>query len=162
MIDVNRILFPTDFSETASYAKTYACDLANRFDAQLHALHIIHNAALEVPDFGMGLAFPAYVENLPKQRKEMEQAALKSLCKEMANVAKLEQEVVYDVQFGQPFLSIIDYATEHEIDMIVLGTHGRTGVSHVLLGSVAERVIRRASCPVLTVRLPGNEFNSSS
>ncbi len=157
MIDVKRILFPTDFSESAEHAKTYACDLANRFDAQLHTIHIIHNAALEVPDFGMGLAFPAYVENLPKQRQELIQAALESLKKGMAEITSLEKEVIFEVQFGMPFTSILEYATKHEIDMIVLGTHGRTGLSHVLLGSVAERVIQRASCPVLTVRLPVTE-----
>lgn len=151
MIEVKRVLFPTDFSECAAEAKDYACDLANRYGAEMHVIHAVHNASLEVPDFGMGLAFPGYVENLPHQRKELADAALAALHK--LDFSELtSQNVKYEVDFGQPFLCVLDYADKHDIDLIVLGTHGRTGLSHVLLGSVAERIIQRAKCPVMTVR----------
>jgi nucleotide-binding universal stress UspA family protein len=74
------------------------------------------------------------------------------------HLAKSGLSVVSDVALGRPFMEIIRYAKDNQMDLIVLGTHGRSGLRHVLLGSVAERVVRKAPCPVLTIRHPEHEF----
>lgn len=152
MINLKRILLPTDLSECAQHARSYAIDLAAKFGAELHLLHVIHDPATDVPDFGMGLAFPAYTENLPEKRRELTASVTQSLQTLLAD-CPAQVKTSISVQFGPPFLKILNYVEEHDIDLIVMGTHGRTGVMHVLLGSVAERVIQNAVCPVLTVRL---------
>ncbi len=148
MVIVRRVLFPTDFSECASAAFDFACDLAQRYEAQLALLHVVHDASLDVPDFGMGLSFPGYVENIPQRRKELVEEARGAL-EQLAN--ECSSAVDCHVEFGSPIKEILEFAEKQDIDMIVLGTHGRTGVSHAILGSVAERVVRHAGCPVLTV-----------
>jgi nucleotide-binding universal stress UspA family protein len=148
MVDVRQILFPTDFSECATLAFNYARDLARRYGARLTLLHVVHDSSLEVPDFGMGLAFPGYVENIPQRRKELVAEARESLEKLVNECASA---VDCHVSFGSPINEILEFVERHEIEMIVLGTHGRTGFSHAILGSVAERVVRHAGCPVLTV-----------
>lgn len=133
MKNVQSVLFATDFSECAESAREVACDMAVRYGADLHILHAVHSPSLEVPEFGMGLAFPAYVDNLPQQRKEISEASLQALHK--IDLGDLDSnKVKYEVAFGQPFSCILDYADEHNIGMIVVGTHGRTGLSHILLG----------------------------
>lgn len=152
MVEVKRILFPTDFSPCAESAMEYAGDLANHYQAELVLLHVVYDPSLEVPEFGMGLAFPGFIEEIPKHRREAMSAAKESLIKLSDRLPAGLVSVEYHVQFGQPFLEILKFSNEHSIDLIVVGTHGRTGLSHVLLGSVAERVIQKANCPVLTVR----------
>ena len=151
MIDVNNILLPTDFSDCAAAALEYACDLAQRYDAKLSMLHVIHDPTLEVPDFGMGLAFPGYVENLPDRRKKVVEAANDAL-KNLSDACPQHSTAIeYHIKFGQPFKEVLKLAEEDSVDLIVMGTHGRAGLSHILLGSVAERVIQKANCPVMTV-----------
>jgi nucleotide-binding universal stress UspA family protein len=72
--------------------------------------------------------------------------------------AEQVRQVVREVQSGPPFVEIVRYAKEHDVDLIVMGTHGRTGIAHALIGSVAEKVVRKAPCPVLTVRPEGHQF----
>jgi len=148
MIELKRILVPTDFSEFSSAAIDYACTLADKFDAELHLLHVLEAHLGSTPVFAGGLALSPRVG-------ESAQAAMRAL-----------QEIVPDrpairaTISGPPFLGIIHYAKEHDVDLIVMGTHGRTGLDHVMLGSVAERVVRKASCPVMTVRHPKHRFVS--
>ncbi len=152
MIDLNRILLATDFSDCAAKAKRMAQDLSVRFGAELHILHVIHDLAVEVPEFGMGLSFPSFVENIGGKRKELQKNATKLLEKEINGDRDEELNVVLATKFGAPFVEVIRYAREHDVDLIVVGSHGRTGLNHVLLGSVAEKIVRKAPCPVLTVR----------
>lgn len=152
MVEVKKLLLPTDFSECANAALEFAADLAVRYEAEIELLHIIHDLSLEVPDFGMGLSFPAYLENLPEKRHEIAAVAMQSLEKLRVSHPTLDTNAKCHVRFGQPFAEILSFAEDQSIDLIVLGTHGRTGLANVLLGSVAERVIERAACPVLTVR----------
>jgi universal stress protein A len=157
MISLHRILLPTDFSDAAACAVPYACELAGQFGAELHVLFVIHDLASEVPDFGMGLAFPGYLERLPERSQKLEEEAVEHLAKVLPDGWD-RSRVVLATRKGPPFQRIIEYAREHQTGLIVMGTHGRGMLSHTLLGSVAERVVRKAPCPVLTVRPDEHEF----
>jgi nucleotide-binding universal stress UspA family protein len=151
MIELQKILLPTDFSEHAAEAMRYACALADHFDAELHLLHVLEVHISSTPQFGMGLA----VSTPARESSEAAGRALEELID--AAWAK-DHRVVCATTDGPAFLGIIRYAKQHDIDMIVMGTHGRSGLPHVLLGSVSERVVRKAPCPVLTVRREGHQF----
>lgn len=154
MIALERILVPTDFSEFSREALKYGCELANRFGATLHLLHVVQDFQPYVPEAGMMLVDPH--EYLAALKKDAE-AALKQL--PGADWTEVDQErIVRSVLEGVPFVQIVRYVRDHDIDLIVIGSHGRTGLSHALMGSVAERVVRKAPCPVLTVRLDQHKF----
>jgi len=148
MIQINRILTPTDFSDCSGTAIDYACELGVRFEADVHLLHVVETPTLAVPS--PGAPIPG---NL---LEEAEVAAAQEL--EEYGTGRAELEVSRRIVRGTPFLEIIRYAKQNGIDLIVLGTHGRSGVEHVLIGSVAERVVRKAPCPVLVVRPEGHQF----
>lgn len=154
MAEIKRILLATDFSDCSNHAREFACQIAVQFKAELHLLYVIHDMAVEVPDFGMGLAFPGYLENVSGVKRELSMKAHEKLEAELSEPWVEQLQVVHSVRFGIPATKIVEYAQEHDIDLIVIGTHGRVGIPHVLLGSVAERVIKHAPCPVTTVRLP--------
>ncbi len=152
MIDLKRILVPTDFSEYSQVAVRYGCEFARRFDAELHLLHVLQDIVALVPE--PGLTFPPpgdYVKDL----RDSAQVALEKL---PGKDVDLPTKVVRELRDGPAFVEIIRYAKANKIDLIVLGTHGRSGLAHMLMGSVAERVVRKASCPVLSVRHPEHEF----
>jgi nucleotide-binding universal stress UspA family protein len=152
MIKLQRILLPTDFSEFSAAARMYACAFADQFHAELHVLHVIQDLAPLVPEPGAALAPPVdYVRELELNAKAMLERAID------ANWA-VGKTIVRAVRQGPPYLEITRYAQETNIDLIVIGTHGRSGLAHMLLGSVAEKVVRKAPCPVLTVRHPEHEF----
>jgi universal stress protein A len=148
-IRLQRILLPTDFSDYSAAATKYACELATKFDAELHLLHSLEVHLALTPNFAMGLDLPRYIT-------ESRAAAEKSL----ASVVDLKwaagRKVIHAVVEGSPKVEIIRYARTQNIDLIVLSTHGRTGLP--LIGSVAENVVRTAPCPVLTVRPEGHQF----
>jgi nucleotide-binding universal stress UspA family protein len=150
-IRLQRILLPTDFSTYSAAATKYACELATRFDAELHVLHTLEVHLSSTPDFGMGLDLPRYV-------KESRSAAEKALAGVLDPQWSAGRKVVQAVVEGSPKVEIVRYARQHDIDVIVLATHGRSGLAHVLIGSVAENVVRTAPCPVLTVRPEGHQF----
>jgi nucleotide-binding universal stress UspA family protein len=152
MIDLKRILLPTDFSKYSQNALKYTAALAEKFGAEIHLLHVHQNLGVFFPD-AMNVMPPV----LPPfdQIKSAYGEALQRIIQEN-HLDKLR--VFSEVREGTPFYEIIQFAKEKEIDLIVMGTHGRTGLAHVLLGSVAEKVIRKAPCPVLTVRDPEHEF----
>lgn len=145
MIGLRRILFATDFSEESQPAQELACAFADQFRAELHLLHVVQETVLftVAPD-GMFEMPMCDVDDL----RESAQKALESLLP----AARPVSNVVCAARAGAPFVEIIGYAREQQIDLIVLGTHGRSGLEHVLLGSVAENVVRKACCPVMTVR----------
>lgn len=153
MIRLSRILLPTDFSPYSAEATKYACAFAEKFDAELHLLHVLETHLSSTPEFAAGLA-------LPTQVKESKQACEEALAKvlDSAWAQSRKSKTVRQLVEGTPFVEIVRYAKEHNIDLIVLGTHGRSGLAHVLLGSVAERVVRKAACPVLTIRPDGHKF----
>jgi universal stress protein A len=150
-IRIQKILLPTDFSEYSAIATKYACELAIRFDAELHLLHTLEPYVGSTPEFGMGLAFPNYI-------MEAKAAAEKTLVDVLDPKWVEGRKMIRVVVEGSPKLEIIQYAREQNIDLIVLATHGRTGLRHVIMGSVAETIVRTAPCPVLTVRPEGHQF----
>ncbi len=157
-LKLDRVVLATDFSRHSERAFEYASVIAEQFDSELHLLHVIHTPETSVPEFGMGLAFPAYLENLPKQIEEAEKRAIAKLAELTPQKWAGHRPVVLATRNGPPFLEIIRYAREHKADLLVMGTHGRSALPHVLLGSVAEKVVRKASCAVLTVRLDDQDF----
>lgn len=153
MIKLGRILFPYDFSELSLHGFSHARSFAEAYHAELHVLHVVDEAsqywmAMGPNSVPMG---PPPGELIAASKQEMEKFLREHL-------ADAPFPVVSEVQMGRPFMEIIRYAREKEIDMIILGTHGHSGLKHVLLGSVAERVVRKAPCPVLTIRHPEHEF----
>jgi nucleotide-binding universal stress UspA family protein len=152
VIDLHRILVPTDFSKYSQVALTYAAALAERFEAELYLLHVVQDLALFIPD-AVAVAPPITVP------VEQFTTASHEALNRLVNENNLQHLTVHrDVREGTPFYEIIRFAREKEIDLIVMGTHGHTGLVHVLLGSVTEKVVRKAPCPVLTVRHPEHEF----
>lgn len=143
MIQLNNILVPTDFSEPALEAARYALDLAKRFGAKLHLLHVIQDPVIYLPMFE---SYP-----LPS-REEFEEYAQTRLDNWILPDDAGDCEVVHAWRHGTPSAEIDSYAEDHAVDLIVIGTHGRGFAAHLLLGSVAETVVRKAPCPVLTVR----------
>ena len=143
---LTRILLPTDFSDTAQHALDYARELAGRFGASVHLLHV-------VPDPMQNWATEAMpvVSDLAERWKADAERRLEEI--------RLDgPQTVRAVRIGHAFVEILQYAADNAIDMIVMGTHGRGPVQHLLLGSVAEKVVRKASCPVLTVKQAGHVF----
>ena len=148
MMRLERILVPTDFSETAQHALDYARDLAQMFGAEVHLLHV-------VPDpVAQGWAGEATGLVIPDLLKTWEADSEKRLSEIRLEGVPVERVTAV----GHDFMEILQYAGGNGIDLIVMGTHGRGAVKHMLLGSVAEKVVRKAPCPVLTVRHPGYEF----
>jgi universal stress protein A len=152
MINIQRIVVPTDFSEFSNHALKYGCEFARRFSAELHLVNVVEDIYPLVPEPGMML--PAAEEYLTDLQKSAQQA-IEALPPENWGEGL---EIVRTVLVGTPFLEIVRYAKEQDADMIVIGTHGRSGLVHVLMGSVAERVVRKSPCPVLTVRPDGHQF----
>ena len=152
MIAIRKILFPTDFSECAKTAQEYASALAGQFQAELHVLNVLADGMMMMPEPGSALALPQnYLLDLKTE-------AEKALEKVFPDAPKSGRKVIRALRMGNPFVEIVKYAEETNIDLIVVGTHGRGAIAHMLLGSVAEKVVRKAKCPVLTVRPAGHQF----
>ncbi len=143
---IKRILFPTDFSELGKAAEKWACQLADQFGAQLHVLHVLHDLFLIMPPAAVSVMVP------PKLLEDVVTSAEEEIQKIPPPVWASGKPIVRAMRVGSIYDTIVQYAHEHAIDLIVIGTHGRTGLPHVLLGSVAERVVQHAGCSVLTVR----------
>jgi universal stress protein A len=152
MIQIKRILLPTDFSEYSAAARRYACAFSDQFEAELHLIHVIQDLAPLVPEPGVVVPPPG------DYLRELEQNAQAMLERVLDPGWAAGKRIVRVVRQGPPFLEIVRYAKEMAIDLIVIGTHGRTGLAHVFMGSVAEKVVRKAPCPVLSVRHPEHEF----
>ena len=148
MTRITRILVPTDFSATADAALDYAFVLAERFGAPIELLHV-----LDDPFVADGMAAEAYISEAPVLRSAMLRDAQERL-RHRATTREGVTHIDTEVLFGHGARTIAEYAAERGVDLIVMGTHGRTGFAHLLLGSVAERLVRTAPCPVLTVRHP--------
>jgi nucleotide-binding universal stress UspA family protein len=150
MIELKTILVPTDFSECSEAAVKYGAALAQTFGARLHLLNVVQDP-YTLPWGADGFAAP-----IGDMLAEWE-AQAKSRLTEIVPATAAATAVV-TTRVGSPYAEIVRYAAQQRIDLIVLGTHGRGALGHILLGSVAERVVRTAPCPVLTVRHPQREF----
>ncbi|MEE9487642.1 MAG: universal stress protein [Candidatus Brocadiales bacterium] len=147
MVNIKRILCPVDYSVSSSEAMKYAAHIAGEEGAKVYLIHVI-----DVRSYGhespLDLEMPKpSQENVDRMKKEL----VEDLFQEKGGKGV---EVEAMVVMGKPVEEILKAAKEQKIDMIVMGTHGRTGIPHVIVGSVAENVIRKAPCPVLTVRQP--------
>jgi len=149
---IKTILHPTDFSESSKHAMTYAISFAQEFQAKLILLHVIEEISSALY-FDM-LQAPPLTQLMVNIEKQARQALDDVLPPELRG--KLPAE--YVLRKGVPFVEILHCAEEIKADIIVLGTHGRTGLKHALFGSVAEKVVRKAACPVLSVRHPKQKF----
>ena len=154
MIAPARILVPTDFGPTSGLALRYGRELARNFGSSLHVLHAISDLVT------LNTLPPTYVTDIAGLQREREVAARKRLDDELASgpgKAGIKTTTVV-MMSATPAAAIVSYADEQRIDLIVMGTHGRGAVAHLLLGSVAEKVVRTAHCPVLTVRQPERDW----
>jgi nucleotide-binding universal stress UspA family protein len=152
MIDLHRIAVPTDFSKYSQTALTYAAAFAEKFGAELYLLHVVQDLAVFIPD--MVTVAPPLAPSVDQLSAAVREALDRLVKEEHLQRFKVHKEV----REGTPFYEIIRFAKEADIDLIVMGTHGHSGLAHVLLGSVTEKVVRKAPCPVLTVRHPEHEF----
>ncbi len=143
MMAIRKVLVPTDFSECSDAALEYGRHMADTFGAALHVLHIVQDPYTQP---WAAEAFPAPLGDLLLQWEEQ---ARKRMLDGLTEPERVRATVA--TQIGSPFLEIVRYAQEQQIDLIVIGTHGRGPIGHMLLGSVAEKVVRKAPCPVLTV-----------
>ncbi|MEX0701332.1 MAG: universal stress protein [Planctomycetales bacterium] len=149
MIELRNILLPTDFSEPALTATRYGLELARRFGARLHLLHVIEDPVVYLPMFE---SYP-----LPS-REEFEQFAQDRLDNWILPEDAMGIEIVRHWVHGAPLVEIVRAIEREKIDLAVVGTHGRGFAAHLLMGSVAEKVVRKAPCPVLTVRPDEHHF----
>ncbi len=153
MIALSKILVATDFGEAADVALMYGRTLARTFGAELHVLHVTENVYMTA------VAGEAYMAIFPDLQKDVDEAARKRLAEltlDNDKDAVTARTVV--LSSNTPAFAIAEYAKDTGIDLIVIGTHGRGTMGHLLMGSVAERVVRIAPCPVLTVRCPEHDF----
>jgi len=152
MILLKKILVATDFGEASDVALNYGRDLARTYGATLHVLHVAENVFARYADDG-SIAF------LPEMQSDIERAARKRMEGLVTDEDRtmLHAEPVVLTALGTAE-AIVAYAHAHTVDIIVMGTHGRRALAHLLMGSVAERVVRTAPCPVLTVRYHEHEF----
>jgi nucleotide-binding universal stress UspA family protein len=149
MIKLQKILCPIDFSENSLEALRYAAHTALKENATVYLIHIVDS---RVYDYGG----PIYEPEMPAMKPVVDQASKDRLRDKLLEKVpeEIQGRVETVISFGVPFVEIIKAAKDYDIDLIVMGTHGRSGVSHILIGSVAEKVVRKAPCPVLTVRTP--------
>lgn len=150
IMKIKKILCPVDFSAPCNLAVKYAKELALLFNSTLHLLHVVEH--LHGNEHYMILQITPQ-EIAEKMKKEAEER-LHSVAKKIKKVPRIKTEVCE----GRAFVEIIKTARKDNIDLIIMGSHGRTGLSHVLIGSVAERVVRKAHCPVLIVKDKDTEF----
>jgi nucleotide-binding universal stress UspA family protein len=143
---IDRILVPVDFSAHSEKALRYATTIAKRFSARVELLHVV-----EDPFVTGAWSAEAFVPNIPELLNDLIKAAKERIHEFKKHLAEHGFVAETTVVTGQPASTIVEYAKAGNFDMIVIGTHGRTGLAHAFLGSVAERVVQKAHCAVLTV-----------
>jgi nucleotide-binding universal stress UspA family protein len=144
MVTIRGVLVPTDFSEPAGAALAYARSLAEKFGSRLYLLHVV-----PIPQVGWAgdratFAWPTLLADLATNARQQ-------LNELIPAADPLPGRTSCATTVGNPVASILQYVDDHEVDLIVMGTHGRGFIGHMLLGSVAERIVRLAPVPVLTV-----------
>ncbi|WP_266080442.1 universal stress protein [Haladaptatus caseinilyticus] len=139
-----RILLPTDGSEASNRAIEQAMDLADTYDARLYAISVIDQSAIP-PDVRADILYDELQRECERALKDIEMRA-----------SDAGIDVRTSIPQGTPYRAILDFADDHDIDLIVMGTHGRRGIDRYLLGSVTEKIVRLSDRPVLTVRMSGS------
>ena len=149
--DINKILVPIDFSDYSKSALKYAVNFCKNCNAEMVLIYVVE-PVIYPPDFSMGQIA------IPTTGLEMDKRAAEELDKLAEKEIPSSLTVKKIIKTGKPFVEIIETAAEEDIDMIIIATHGHTGVEHILFGSTAEKVVRKAPCPVLTLREPAKGF----
>lgn len=150
-MEISKILVPIDFSDYSKNALKYAVGFAEKFNAELYLVYVVEPQVYPA-DFTMGqVAVPPMEADMTK----IAENELSSLAKQEIGERVKTKTLI---KVGQPFMEINESAAEYDIDLIIIATHGHTGVEHLLFGSTAEKVVRRAPCPVLTLREPIKGF----
>ncbi|UJS18219.1 MAG: universal stress protein [Candidatus Jettenia sp.] len=151
MTTLKKILCPIDFSPCSTYALNYAIDLSMKDQASLYLIYVIETHINNVGDVVKQIDL-----SLEDQQTDNLKIRLINLIP-----GKTREKIYVDtfIVKGIPFVEIIKAAKDKQVDLIIMGTHGRTGLKHILIGSVAERVIQKAPCPVLSIRLPEQLFS---
>lgn len=151
MFDIKKLLVPVDFSGNSAYALEMAITIAEKFSAEIVIYH-----AVDIPHIILG------DEENPCPIKDYEKYAREQSRKQMDIFLMPYKEhkfIVHDeIEIGKPFEKIIRAARRFDADIIIMGTHGQSALKHILIGSVAEKVVRKAPCPVLTVKNPAHKF----
>jgi nucleotide-binding universal stress UspA family protein len=146
---MKRLVFATDFSAYSGEALEYAVQFALTLGAELYLLHVFERPFFAEPGVSHSIQLRHGVDQWIRDLKAEESQKLEALAKEVRGRGVTVHPLFKE---GIPFVEILKTAEEMPADLLVLGTHGRTGLAHVLIGSVAQRVVQRAKCPVLTVR----------
>jgi nucleotide-binding universal stress UspA family protein len=150
-MEINKVIVPIDFSDYSKKAFGYAIDFSKHFNASITLVYVVE-PQIYPADFTMGqVAIPNVDANLSE-------AAEKELLTLIDSTDFDKSKIDYKIRIGQPFHEIIEAAAELDADLIIIATHGHTGVEHLLFGSTAEKVVRKAPCPVLTLREPIKGF----
>ena len=142
MIEFSKILYLTDFSASSEYAGQYAISIAGKYGCRIYVAHVVEPFTY-ADDFGIDYG---------AQFREMEATARRLLDNTVASMKGTGADVESVLLSGNPSAEIVKFAKEETIDLIVMATHGRSGVEHLLMGSVAEKVLRKSLCPVMTVK----------
>ena len=151
-MNVKNILVPVDYSDNGNAAMAYAGALAKEYDAELHLAHVYEQPFAYVDGGFASAPLPA----VPPADLEAEEQKLEEV--DAPEGTRFRRKFIV----GTPADELVEYAKENDIDLVVMGTHGRTGLSRLLMGSVAEAVVRRAPCPVLTIKQPAKELLEST
>jgi nucleotide-binding universal stress UspA family protein len=152
-IRLTKVLVPVDFSEPSATALGYATALARHFGASVHVLHAVEEPLAQGWNgYGLPEVHALRAQALADARRQLEEAVPEG--------ERDRQATELVIRRGEPWQEIVAFARERQMDLIVMGTHGRGGMAHLLMGSVAEKVVRSAPCPVLTVRHPEHDFVS--
>jgi len=156
MNSIKRILVPIDFSDYSRNALKYAVNFATHFQAKIFLIYVVE-PMIYPADFSMGqVSIPSVDVDMNERARE----ELNSLIKQELS-ENIEVEII--IKTGKPFVEINETAGEKDVDLLIISTHGHTGVEHLLFGSTAEKVVRKAPCPVLTLREPlkGFKYNGA-
>ncbi|MCL5029735.1 MAG: universal stress protein [Bacteroidetes bacterium] len=151
-LEIKRVLVPIDFSDYSKSSLKYAVSFVKQFKAELLLIYVVE-PVIYPPDFSLGQIA------IPTVDLEMDKRAIEELNKLAQKEIPSELKAKTIVKTGKPFIEIIETASEENIDLIIIATHGHTGVEHILFGSTAEKVVRKAPCPVLTIREPVKGFD---
>lgn len=150
--NIKKILVPIDFSDYSKSALKYAVSFAKLFNSEMVLIYVVE-PIIYPPDFSMGQIA------IPSVNTEWDKTAIEQLEKLSKSEIPVNIKVKTLVKTGKPFVEIIETASEENVDLIIIATHGHSGVEHILFGSTAEKVVRKAPCPVLTLREPIKGFN---
>jgi len=141
----SKILVPVDFSEFTDDIIKYATEIAQKFGSVIHLVHVIPNMGYFAPYESFMAA-----ENMVTVQKGVEAEVRQNLQEVAGRISGIP--VIRAVRTGVSFIEIVDYVRSEKIDLVIMATHGRGGLEHIIIGSVAEKVVRRSPCPVLTIR----------